>query len=278
MAKRTARRPPKSPARRRPAPAARSRPRSRPKSRSRSRLRRPHVPRVRLSELDQTTVDTIGLGLVAFGLLLGFLLWTGSGAVGESVTDLFRFLVGGVAYLVPLFVIAAGIALAARDRIESPGRLRAGALAIVLGLTLGLAAGTLGLGPGGGADRELWDVDAMMERGGLVGEALYWTTSTLFSHAGSHLVFCFLLAAGVLLLTGRRIGDLAGGVRAAAAHARERLASEMEHARADARTNAPAFAEPDGEPHIEALHADPDAEGEPEPDAVVAEGDALDGE
>ena len=274
MAKRTARRPQKSPARRRPAPAAKSRPRSRPRARSRSRLRRPHVPRVRLSELDQTTVDTIGLGLVAFGLLLGFLLWTGSGAVGEAVADVFRFLVGGVAYLVPLFVIGAGVVLAARDRIESPGRLRAGAIAIVLGLTLGLAAGTLGLGPGGGADRALWDVDSMMDRGGLIGEALYWTTSTLFSHAGAHLVFFFLLAAGALLLTGRRIGDLVGGVRAAGANARERLASEMEHARADARTSTTAFDEPEGEPRIEALHADPDSE----PDAVAAEGEALDGE
>ena len=92
----------------------------------------PHIPRVRLSDLDQTTVDTIGLALVACGLLLGFLIWTGSGAVGETVADVFRFLVGGVAYLVPFFLIASGIALAARERIESPARMRAGAIAIVL--------------------------------------------------------------------------------------------------------------------------------------------------
>src|SRR5688500_7841484 len=192
MAKKTARRPQKSPARRRPAPASRSRPRSR--SRSRSRIRRPHLPRVRLSDLDQTTVDTIGLGLIACGLLLGFLLWTGSGAVGETVANVLRFLFGGVAYLLPLFVIGAGIALAARQRIESPARLRAGGIAIALGLTLGLAAGSLGLGPGGGSSRDLWGVDAMMERGGAVGETLYWATSTLFSQAGAHLVFFFMMA------------------------------------------------------------------------------------
>ena len=88
-------------------------------------MRRPHVPRVRLSVLVQTTVDTIGLALVACGLLLGFLLWTGSGAVGENVANVFRFLVGGVAYLLPLFLIGAGVALAARQRIASPARLRA---------------------------------------------------------------------------------------------------------------------------------------------------------
>jgi DNA segregation ATPase FtsK/SpoIIIE, S-DNA-T family len=231
------------------------------------------VPRVRLSELDQTTVDTIGLALVACGLLLGFLIWTGSGAVGETVAEVFGFLVGGVAYLVPILLIGSGIALAARDRIESPARMRAGAIAIVLGLTLGLAAGSLGLGPGGGASRDLWGVDAMMDRGGAVGEALYWATSTLFSHAGSHLVFVFLMLGGALLLTGRSIGDLVGGARAAAAHAKERFANELEQARADARGPAPAWEEPEGEPRIEALVPEPD------PPAVVGtDEEALEGE
>ena len=232
---------------------------------------------MRLSDLDQTTVDAIGLGLVACGLLLGFLVWTGSGAVGEGVADVFRFLVGGVAYLLPVLVIGAGIALAARQRIESPGRLRAGAIALVLGLALGLAAGTLGLGPGGGDARDLWGLDAMMERGGVVGEGLYWATSTLFSHPGAHLVFFFLMAGGVLLVTGLRIGDLVGGVRTAAAHARTRLASELEDARHDARGRAPVAEEPEGDPRIEVLLPDP----EPEPEisvAVAAEGDALDSE
>ena len=94
-------------------------------------MRRPHLPRVRLSELDQTTVDAIGLGLVAAGLLLGFMLWTGSGAVGEGVATVFRFLVGGVAYLLPLFVIGAGVALAARPHLESPARMRTGAIVLI---------------------------------------------------------------------------------------------------------------------------------------------------
>ena len=218
-----------------------------------------------------------GSGLVACGLLLGFLVWTGSGAVGESVADVFRFLVGGVAYLVPLFVIGAGIALAARERIESPGRLRAGAIALALGLTLGLAAGSLGLGPGGGDTRDLWGLDAMMERGGVVGESLYWATSTLFSHPGAHLVFFFLMAGGALLLTGRRIGDLIGGVRTAAVHARGRLASELEHARADAEGRTAAFEEPEGDPRIEVLLPIPSLSPTHRV-AVAAEGDALDSE
>ena len=189
---------------------------------------------------------------------------------------MFRFLVGGVAYLLPLFVIGAGIALAARQRIESPARLRAGAIAIVLGLTLGLAAGSLGLGPGGGDTRDLWGVDAMMDRGGVVGEALYWATSTLFSHAGAHLVFFFLMAGGALLLTGRRIGDLVGGVRAAAVHTRERLADELEHARADARRTGAGLRGARGRARA-SRSCLPDPEPDP-PVSLAAEGDALDAE
>ena len=33
-----------------------------------------------------------------------------------------------------------------------------------------------------------------MDHGGLVGEALYWATSTLFPSAGAHIAFVFLLA------------------------------------------------------------------------------------
>jgi DNA segregation ATPase FtsK/SpoIIIE, S-DNA-T family len=269
MAKRTARRPAKSSARRRSSPARRRA--------SRARIRRPQLSRVRLSELDQTTVDTIGLGLVACGLLLGFLIWTGSGAVGESVTDLFRFLVGGVTYLVPLLVIGAGIALAARDRISAPARMRAGAICVCLGLTLGLAAGSFGLGPGGGETRELWGVDAMMDRGGVIGEALYWATSTLFSHAGSHLVVVFALLSGLLLLTGRRIGDLVAGVRAAAGHTRARLQDELAHARVDARGKRPVLEEPEGEPRIEVMYAEPESDTA-RPASLAAEAESLEPE
>ena len=81
------------------------------------------------------------------------MLWTGSegGAVGEAVVDGLRFLVGSVAYLAPLFVIGAGVALAARPHLESPRRMRTGAIVLGLALTLGFAAGSLGLGPDGGS-------------------------------------------------------------------------------------------------------------------------------
>ena len=137
-----------------------------------------------------------------------------------------RFLVGGVTYLAPLFVIGAGVALAARPHLESPAahahRRRS---SWSLALTLGFAAGSLGLGPDGGPPRDLFDTDQMMDRGGIAGETLYWATSTLFSNAGAHLAFVFLLLGGLLLLTGASISQLIAGLRSRRtrhAHARGR--------------------------------------------------------
>ncbi len=257
----------RAPARRRP-PAARKR-------RRRRSLPRPHVPRP--SEFEQPALDAIGLGLVAAGLLLGFVLWTGSegGAVGEGVVDALRFFAGSVAYLAPLFVIGAGVALAARPHIESPRRVRTGAIALVLALTLGLAAGSLGLGPGGSSTRELFDSGAMMDRGGVVGEALYWTASTLFSHAGAHLAFVFMFLGALLLLTGASISQLVTGARSGARGLRSRAGQELKRARADAEKRT-VFEEPEGEPSIAAIYPPDDDEPEEHEDrTVAAEGDAF---
>ena len=50
-----------------------------------------------------------------------------------------------------------------------------------------------------------------MERGGVVGESLYWATSTLFSRAGRTSRLPLPVSRRALLLTGRRIGELVGG-------------------------------------------------------------------
>ncbi len=236
----------------------------------------------RMSELDQPALDAIGLGLVAAGLLLGFGLWTGSegGAVGEAVVDGLRFLAGSVTYLAPLFVIGAGVALAARPHLESPRRMRTGALVLGLALALGFAAGSLGLGPGGGS-RDLFDTDQMMDRGGIAGETLYWVVSTLFSNVGAHLTFVVLALAGLLLLTGVSISQLVGRsstlLRSGAKDMRARAGSELERARADSRKRT-VFEEPPGEPRIEALHHAPEDQPTGEAGIVAAEDEALDGE
>ena len=41
-----------------------------------------------------------------------------------------------------------------------------------------------------------------------MGEALYYVISTLFQSAGAHIAFVFLLAGGLLLLTGTSVARL----------------------------------------------------------------------
>jgi DNA segregation ATPase FtsK/SpoIIIE, S-DNA-T family len=84
---------------------------------------------------------------------------------------------------------------------------RAGAICLFAALCLGLAAGTLGLGPEGGRPG-FWDPEWVRPRGGMAGEALYWAISTLLGGVGAHILAVFLFLAGVLLLTGASVAGV----------------------------------------------------------------------
>src|SRR4029453_19064922 len=90
-------------------------------------------------------------------------------------------------------------------------------------LTLGLAAGSLGLGPGDTPREGFLDADYLRHHGGLVGESLFWTSAKLFSEAGSHILFVFLLLAGVLLITGASIAGVVQATRDAATTTSQRV-------------------------------------------------------
>ena len=83
---------------------------------------------------------------------------------------------------------------------------RAGGLCLFAALALGLAAGTLGLGPGGSAVH--WDAEWVRPRGGLAGEALYWGASTALGTVGAHIVAVFGFLAATLLLTGASVAGV----------------------------------------------------------------------
>ena len=116
-----------------------------------------------------------------------------------------------------------------------------------------------------------------------MGEALFWASATLFSEAGAHILFVFLLLAGVLLLTGASIAGVAAG------HARERPPRRRERGAAptsDRCATAPLPGRPDpgrrssrpsprtSEPVVRATHVEapaldaseryPDLYGEPD--------------
>ena len=170
-------------------------------------------PQLRLPVLEQRHYDLIGLGLVAFAAFFAcvfYLGWDG-GKVGERLGEAILFLFGGVGYAAPVLMFGAGAVMVLTPVLPSVRPFKAGAACLVGGLTLGLAAGSLGLGPGDAPRDGFLDPDYLEHHGGAVGELLFWSIRTLFQEIGAHLLFVFLLIAGVLLLTG---GSIAGVARA----------------------------------------------------------------
>ncbi len=164
-----------------------------------------------LPQLEQRQLDIIGLGLVAAAVFFAFLIylrWDGGEAGGWAVDGL-RRLIGAVHYGVPVALLATGAILVLRPMLPAVRPFRSGGLCLFAAAALALAAGTLGLGPGGEAVR--WDPEWVRPRGGLVGEGLFWGASTALGTVGAHIVALFLCLAAVLLLTG---ASIAGVVKA----------------------------------------------------------------
>src|SRR5215210_7025072 len=188
----------------------RTKPKPKPKAKPRARRSRPSW-RGSLPVLEQRHYDVIGLGLVAAAIFFAFVVYLGwdGGRAGDGAVEGLRVLVGAVHYLVPAALMAAGAILVLRPVLPAVRPFKAGAVCLFAALCLGLAAGTLGLGPGGGPPA--WETAWVKPRGGVVGEGLYWAASTALGDLGAHTIALFLFTAAVLLLTG---ASVAGVVKA----------------------------------------------------------------
>jgi S-DNA-T family DNA segregation ATPase FtsK/SpoIIIE len=158
-------------------------------------------------------IDVIALALVALGIFLVCVAYAGvdGGALGSALIDAMRFLLGVIGYAVPAALLLTGGLVLARE-FRLPGRpLRAGALCLTAGLTLVLAAGTLGIGPGPTPSQAFWRPGAFEARGGVFGQAELWVASHLVSTLGAQILAVFLLIVGALLASG---ATAAGVVRA----------------------------------------------------------------
>ncbi len=210
--------------------AARSKPRPKPKTRSQTTSRRkpttrrsappsrakrsplasrPSLPSV---ALEPHHVDILALALIALGIFLGgvaYLHWAG-GALGDGAVRGIRYVFGALGYAVPAGLVAAGGLILARE-LRPPARpLRTGLVCLVVALTLALAAGTFGIGPGPLPAHAFWRATGFETRGGIVGQGELWLASHLFSRLGAEILSVFLLIAGVILVTG---AGFAGVVR-----------------------------------------------------------------
>ena len=192
-------------------PPARRRPTPKAKPRSKPRARRSTPQWHGLPALEQRHYDVIGLGLVAAAIFFAFVVYLGwdGGEAGDGAVEGLQVLLGAGHYVVPAALMAAGAILVLRPVLPAVRPFKAGAVCLFTAVSLGLAAGTLGIGPGGGPIS--WAPEWVKPRGGVVGEGLYWATSTALGDLGAHTIALFLFAAAVLLLTG---ASIAGVVKA----------------------------------------------------------------
>jgi S-DNA-T family DNA segregation ATPase FtsK/SpoIIIE len=253
------------------------------KRRKRRPARRAWWPDLDLPVLEQRHWDLIGLGLVAFAAFFAcvfYLDWAG-GEVGEALASAILFMLGGVGYTAPVLMFAAGALIVIRPMIPALHPLKTGTACLLAALMLGLAAGSLGLGPGDTPRDGFLDAGYLEHHGGLVGETMFWVSSKLFSTAGSHILFVFLLLAGVLLLTGASIASIVTATREAAVTTTERMRRPTTATARVPYRPLPPIAPPepeDREPVVRATHVempvqetDEFEEVEPEPEDAYVE-------
>jgi len=169
-------------------------------------------PSLRLPDvqLEPHHVDILGLGLIAVGILLGGVAYGGwdGGTLGNGAVTGLQFVLGALGYVVPAALVVGGGLVLARE-MRPPGRpLRTGVICLVCSITLALAAGTLGVGPGTVPASEFWRATAFETRGGVVGQGELWVTSHLISTVGADILAVFLFVAGLILVTGAGVAGV----------------------------------------------------------------------
>jgi S-DNA-T family DNA segregation ATPase FtsK/SpoIIIE len=199
-----------------PEMATRKRSKTPPKRATRSLLAARPSWRMPRPELEPHHVDILALGLIAVGILLGGVAYAGwdGGALGNGAVTAMRFVLGALGYVVPAALVLSGALLLARELRPPVRPLRTGAVCLTASITLALAAGTLGVGPGAASSEEFWRASVFEDRGGLVGQAELWVSSHLISTLGADILAVFLFVAGLILVTG---AGVAGVVRATGA-------------------------------------------------------------
>jgi S-DNA-T family DNA segregation ATPase FtsK/SpoIIIE len=138
--------------------------------------------------------------LLGLAIFVGF----GVGPVGEWLDTGTRMLVGRAVAIMPLVLVAVGIATILAHPLMAAQPLRLGLIIGMEALLVALAAGLMGFD---GAERTAWfDPETMQGRGGVLGEAGYWATSHTVGSIGTALLVIVGLIAAVLLITGASLG------------------------------------------------------------------------
>ncbi|HEY3971016.1 MAG TPA: DNA translocase FtsK, partial [Solirubrobacteraceae bacterium] len=161
---------------------------------------------LRWPALSQNQRDVLGLGLVAVGVFMGFVLyghWDG-GQVGQGLASALGWCFGEARALAPAALVIGGSALLFAQFMPTRRPLRTGGLCLFAAVTLALAAGTLGVSSGTPADAstEQWHSASLQSHGGILGQGIFWLVHPLVQTVGVDILVVFLLVVGVVLLTG----------------------------------------------------------------------------
>jgi DNA segregation ATPase FtsK/SpoIIIE, S-DNA-T family len=204
----------------------------------------------------------LGFGMLALGVFLAFVLYGGSsgGGVGGALSEALGLCVGAAKVLAPIVLIAGGGTLLAPEAWPLGRSLRAGAICLAAAVTMALAAGTLGVGPGASPERgeSSWSGVFLQAHGGAMGEALYKSSHSLVQSVGVDLIIAVLTFTGLTLITGASpAGVLRAAIGRAAALTRTIVAAlRAWRARSASRSEIPEAIE---------AHAAPEALFVPEP-------------
>ena len=160
-------------------------------------------------DLEPHHVDILALALIAIGIFLAGVMyfhWAG-GTLGTGFTHATQFVFGALGYALPASLVAAGALVLMRELRPPVRPMRTGVICLVAAITLALAAGTAGLGPGPVPKAEFWRAASFETRGGIIGQAEFWAVSHLFSSVGAHILAVFLFIAGLILVSGATLAS-----------------------------------------------------------------------
>jgi DNA segregation ATPase FtsK/SpoIIIE, S-DNA-T family len=167
----------------------------------------------RVPLLDQRQRELLGLACLALGSYLAFVLYGGwdGGRVGHGLTVALGWVFGRARVLAPAALALGGISLLASPALPSGRPLRSGTLCLFACVTLALAAGTLGLSSGPGAEAQQWTSAHLQSHGGIFGQGLFALANPLVKGVGVGILVVFLALSAALLLTGASLSRLLHG-------------------------------------------------------------------
>jgi len=143
-----------------------------------------------------------GLAMIGVGVVLILAIYFGlAGILGEGIENVVAWLFGVGRYVVPLVLIASGIALVKKGQSSSPTRL-------VIGWSL-IGGALLGIIDIVREPESLTDLGEVEDAGGWVGAGVSTPLESLVDSAGAVVVLVAVLVGGVMLITSTSLRTMA---------------------------------------------------------------------